>query len=60
MITANNSLAGRLHRAYQDKKEALIYDYVNNNVTMLVKMSEKRIKGYENLGYTISKQANLS
>ena len=47
--------AGRLHRAHQDKKEVLIYDYVDNNVPMLDKMSEKRIKGYENLGYSISK-----
>ena len=51
--------AGRLHRAHQDKKEVLIYDYVDNNVPMLDKMSEKRIKGYENLGYSISKHTEL-
>jgi superfamily II DNA or RNA helicase len=46
--------AGRLHRVHQDKNEVLIYDYVDNNVAMLAKMSEKRMKGYVNLGYSIS------
>jgi superfamily II DNA or RNA helicase len=46
--------AGRLHRAHQDKKEVIIYDYVDNNVAMLAKMAEKRMKGYANLGYSIS------
>lgn len=48
--------AGRLHRAHQDKKEVIVYDYVDNNVAMLAKMAEKRMKGYTNLGYSISNE----
>ncbi len=50
--------AGRLHRLHHSKKEVLIYDYVDSNVQMLVKMSEKRIKGYKKLGYIISSTEN--
>ncbi len=43
--------AGRLHRDYANKKEVLIYDYVDNQVAMLAKMAAKRIKGYVKIGY---------
>ena len=43
--------AGRLHRDYANKKEVLIYDYVDNQVAMLAKMAAKRIKGYTKIGY---------
>ena len=33
--------AGRLHRTHAHKKEVVIYDYVDNQVTMLAKMAEK-------------------
>jgi superfamily II DNA or RNA helicase len=45
--------AGRLHRLHHSKKEVLIYDYVDHNVTMFVKMAEKRIQGYKKLGYVV-------
>lgn len=45
--------AGRLHRAHQEKREVIIYDYVDYSSTMLAKMAEKRMKGYINLGYDI-------
>jgi superfamily II DNA or RNA helicase len=44
--------AGRLHRQRPEKKEAQIYDYVDRNVPMLARMFEKRMKGYEALGYS--------
>lgn len=47
--------AGRLHRLYHSKTEVQIYDYVDQIVPMLVKMSEKRMKGYKDLGYEIDK-----
>lgn len=47
--------AGRLHRAHQEKREVIIYDYVDYSSTMLAKMAEKRMKGYINLGYEISR-----
>lgn len=43
--------AGRLHRDYANKKEVLIYDYVDNQIAMLAKMAAKRIKGYTKIGY---------
>ena len=45
--------AGRLHRYHEKKKEVIIYDYVDNNISMLSRMFDKRKKGYVNLGYNI-------
>ena len=44
---------GRLHRLHHAKTEVRIYDYVDSNVPMLNKMSEKRKTGYKSLGYTM-------
>jgi superfamily II DNA or RNA helicase len=44
---------GRLHRLHHLKTEVRIYDYVDINVPMLSKMSEKRKAGYKALGYTM-------
>ena len=44
---------GRLHRLHHAKTEVRIYDYVDSNVPMLDKMSEKRKVGYKSLGYTM-------
>jgi len=44
---------GRLHRLHHAKTEVRIYDYVDNNVPMLAKMSERRKAGYKSLGYTM-------
>ncbi|MFH1361693.1 MAG: DEAD/DEAH box helicase family protein, partial [bacterium] len=43
--------AGRLHRIYEDKKEVLIYDYVDMHVPVLERMYHKRVKGYAQIGY---------
>ena len=43
--------AGRLHRLYQGKSEVRIYDYVDINIPVLVKMHKKRLKAYKTLGY---------
>lgn len=45
--------AGRLHRDYVGKREVVIYDYVDLNVSMLENMYHKRIKGYKDIGYEI-------
>jgi superfamily II DNA or RNA helicase len=45
--------AGRLHRTHHAKKEVVIYDYVDGAVPMLAKMADKRMKGYERLGYQL-------
>lgn len=43
--------AGRLHRVYQGKESVIIYDYVDEQVLTLLRMGEKRRKGYRALGY---------
>jgi superfamily II DNA or RNA helicase len=48
--------AGRLHRIYDRKKEVVIYDYVDVDVPVLVRMYDKRIKGYRSIGYEIEDQ----
>lgn len=45
--------AGRLHRHHHNKKTVMIYDYVDGNVPMLAKMSEKRRQGYAKIGYEV-------
>jgi superfamily II DNA or RNA helicase len=45
--------AGRLHRLYDLKTDVLIYDYVDDQVSVLKGMFEKRRKGYKSLGYEI-------
>ncbi len=45
--------AGRLHRLYDLKTDVLIYDYVDDQVSVLKGMFEKRRKGYKALGYEI-------
>jgi superfamily II DNA or RNA helicase len=44
--------AGRLHRYHKDKRDVRIYDYVDINVSVLVKMFQKRLKTYKMLGYS--------
>lgn len=42
---------GRLHREHLNKKEVRVYDYVDGKVPMLRKMFQKRLKGYQAMGY---------
>jgi len=46
---------GRLHRLHPAKREVLVYDYVDENVPTLRRMTEKRIRGYRSLGYTVQR-----
>ena len=45
--------AGRLHRKNVNKKEILIYDYVDNNFPKTRNMFLRRKKTYEKMGYEI-------
>lgn len=45
--------AGRLHRLHDDKREVIVYDYVDSIVPMLARMWEKRLRGYKAMGYRI-------
>jgi len=50
--------AGRLHRLYDGKHEVRIYDYADLNVPMLERMFDRRCRGYEAVGYSISLPAS--
>jgi superfamily II DNA or RNA helicase len=43
--------SGRLHRRYVAKTEVRIYDYVDREVPMLLRMFEKRLPAYRAIGY---------
>ncbi|MYB35432.1 MAG: DEAD/DEAH box helicase [Gammaproteobacteria bacterium] len=45
--------AGRLHRIHHNKTKVLVYDYIDYQVPVLQRMSEKRMSGYRALGYEI-------
>jgi superfamily II DNA or RNA helicase len=42
---------GRLHRLHPCKAEVLIFDYVDREVPMLLRMFERRLRGYRAIGY---------
>ena len=42
---------GRLHRLHQAKQEVRIFDYVDREVPVLLRMFKKRLRGYRSLGY---------
>lgn len=44
---------GRLHRLHDNKREVIVYDYVDGCVPLLTAMYSKRVRGYEAVGYQI-------
>lgn len=44
---------GRLHRQHGGKHEVRVYDYVDQEVPMLRRMYDRRLKGYQAMGYVI-------
>jgi hypothetical protein len=42
-----------LHRRHPAKREVIVYDYVDDAVPVLARMTAKRNRGYESLGYSI-------
>jgi len=48
-----NQYAGRLHRIHDMKKEVIIFDYADLNVSMLSTMHSRRLNGYKAIGYEI-------
>jgi len=46
--------AGRLHRTHFSKKEVMIFDYLDVEVPMLVRMYKRRLTGYRAIGYEIA------
>jgi superfamily II DNA or RNA helicase len=48
-----NQYAGRLHRIHDTKKKVVIYDYADLDVPVLVRMYDRRLRGYRAIGYEI-------
>ncbi|MGH7988796.1 MAG: DEAD/DEAH box helicase [Limisphaerales bacterium] len=44
---------GRLHRLHDNKREVIVYDYVDGAVPVFSSMYAKRVRGYEAIGYQI-------
>lgn len=44
---------GRLHRLHDNKREVIVYDYVDDCVPIFSAMYSKRVRGYEAVGYEI-------
>jgi superfamily II DNA or RNA helicase len=44
---------GRLHRLHDNKREVIVYDYVDGCVPVFFAMYSKRVRGYEAVGYKI-------
>ena len=47
--------AGRLHRYHKDKQDIWIYDYVDDKVSVLARIYQRRLKTYKMLGYEVRK-----
>lgn len=52
--------AGRLHRHHDHKREVRIYDYIDEHVPVLKRMFDKRLKGYDAIGYQVKKLESVS
>lgn len=46
---------GRLHRLHDGKRVVQVYDYVDPGVPMLARMYERRLKGYDAIGYAVER-----
>ncbi|MDR6998953.1 TOTE conflict system archaeo-eukaryotic primase domain-containing protein [Neobacillus niacini] len=51
---------GRLHREYEGKQEVQVYDYVDEKVPILKAMYEKRLSGYNSMGYVLGDGKHVS
>ena len=51
--------AGRLHRLHTNKREVVIYDYIDAQAPMLNRMAHKRQAGYRALGYDLTQAGDL-
>jgi superfamily II DNA or RNA helicase len=51
--------AGRLHRLYATKQHVAVVDYVDVHVSLLMKMYQRRLKGYAASGYAVPSVTDL-
>ncbi len=45
--------AGRLHRRHHAKQDVRVFDYVDQHVPMLLRMFDRRMRGYRAMGYVL-------
>ena len=45
--------AGRLNRDYEGKKDAIIFDYIDQHIPTLKRMYYKRLRAYKKIGYEV-------
>jgi superfamily II DNA or RNA helicase len=48
--------SGRLHRLNPGKTDVRVVDYVDHEVPMLQRMFQRRLRGYQAMGYAFSKK----
>jgi len=51
---------GRLHRLHDNKCEVRVYDYVDRQVPVFVRMYRKRLAGYRAIGYSTKGEIVIS
>jgi superfamily II DNA or RNA helicase len=51
---------GRLHRDHDGKRVVKVFDYVDHHVPVLLRMYEKRVRGYKAIGYGFESQSGSS
>src|SRR5262249_17949649 len=51
--------AGRLHRAHPGKRDVLIHDYVDSELSVLRRMCTTRLRAYRSLGYELAETSPL-
>lgn len=44
---------GRLHRDYMNKRDVIVYDYIDSHISVFKNMYAKRLRTYKRLGYSI-------
>lgn len=47
---------GRLHRLHDNKRDVRVYDFVDRQVPVLLRMFNKRLTGYKAIGYSIGSE----
>lgn len=51
---------GRLHRAYEGKKNVVVYDYVDSHIRFFDRQYKNRLRTYKALGYKIVSDESIS
>lgn len=51
---------GRLHRAYDGKKDVIVYDYVDSHISFFDRQYKNRLRTYKNLGYKIIAEGKVN